>query len=204
MSGHGNSNALLDLVAPGTAIRSSVPTWFDASGTSQQTGTSMATAHVSGAFAALRSADPTATVDTIGAALAVTGDPVTDPGNGLTFPRIALVPAAQSLAPSACYDGSDNDGDGDTDFPNDPACTTGASTNEGPDCDDDVDNDGDGFIDWDGGPSGTADPHCSSAADAIEAKLPTPSCGLGPELALILPLLAALGRGVQRRRCSQG
>jgi hypothetical protein len=53
-------------------------------------------------------------------------------------------------------------------------------------CNDGVDNDGDGFIDW------PADPSCLNAAGAQEGSVS--SCGLGPELAPLLALLAAATR----------
>ncbi len=63
-----------------------------------------------------------------------------------------------------------------------------------PGCDDGLDNDGDGRIDWDGGPgSGSPDADCVSAADDTEQRAAA-FCGLGPELALVLPLLGALRR----------
>jgi hypothetical protein len=51
-------------------------------------------------------------------------------------------------------------------------------------CNDGADNDGDGLVDH------PADPGCGSASDASEAL----SCGLGPELLVLAPLLAALRR----------
>ena len=82
-----------------------------------------------------------------------------------------------------CDDGIDNDGDFLIDFPNDPGCASAARI-EAPQCSDGVDNDSDGNID-------EADPNCSSAAGARED--PT-VCGIGFELALIVPLLAAARR----------
>jgi subtilisin family serine protease len=56
-------------------------------------------------------------------------------------------------------------------------------------CFDGLDNDGDGAVDVDGD-GGTPDPHCADGFDASEN---TPSsCGIGPGLALVLPLLGAL------------
>lgn len=64
-------------------------------------------------------------------------------------------------------------------------------------CSDGLDNDSDGKRDWDGAGVGAADPQCTSAATNAEA-VASFSCGIGPELALLLAgLLAARGR--QRR-----
>jgi hypothetical protein len=93
-----------------------------------------------------------------------------------------------------CDDGFDDDGDGLVDWPDDPGCQLPVSVVENPGCDDDLDNDGDGKIDWDGGPSaGTPDPQCVNAPwRQMEAQ--PQSCGLGFELALLVPLLARLAR----------
>jgi subtilisin family serine protease len=64
-------------------------------------------------------------------------------------------------------------------------------------CFDGLDNDLDGYVDVDGD-GGTPDPDCTDGFDTAEAPLPPPpGCGIGPELALLLPLLTAL-----RRRCA--
>jgi subtilisin family serine protease len=56
-------------------------------------------------------------------------------------------------------------------------------------CFDGLDNDGDGAVDVDGD-GGTPDVHCTDGFDTSES---TPSsCGIGPGLALVLPLLGAL------------
>jgi hypothetical protein len=94
---------------------------------------------------------------------------------------------------SACSNALDDDGDGLTDYPDDPACQTPTSTTENPKCDDDVDNDGDGKIDWDGGASGgTPDPQC--IGKPWKNKEGASMCGLGAEVALLLPLLGWLYR----------
>jgi subtilisin family serine protease len=156
-----NSGPPLDLLAPGTNIRSSLT----GGGYGSRTGTSMATPHVTGAFAVLRHADPSASVSTLKLALEGSGLPITDTRNGLVRPRIQLDDAVRSRAPAACFDGLDNDGDGA------------------------IDVDGDG---------GTPDPHCTSGFDGSEN---TPSsCGLGPELALLLPLIGLLRVGRRRNR----
>ncbi|MBN1960251.1 MAG: VWA domain-containing protein [Deltaproteobacteria bacterium] len=73
----------------------------------------------------------------------------------------------------ACSDSIDNDGDGKTDYPNDPDCFDSMDNDESPStaCKDGVDNDGDGLIDW------PLDPGCQSAYD-IEETDPTtlPEC----------------------------
>jgi hypothetical protein len=53
----------------------------------------------------------------------------------------------------------------------------------GPACDDWFDNDSDGFQNF------PADPECASAFDTNEAKPGDQSCGIGFELALVVPLL---------------
>ncbi len=156
-----NSGPPLDLWAPGTNITSSVP----GGGFSTATGTSMATPHVAGAFAALRQADAAASLAALRLALESTGLPVTDTRNGLVRPRIQVDDAVRSRAPAACFDGLDNDGDGR------------------------IDVDGNG---------GTPDPDCTDGFDTSEQQAAA-SCGLGPELALLLPLLGTLGRRRSRR-----
>jgi subtilisin family serine protease len=59
-------------------------------------------------------------------------------------------------------------------------------------CFDGLDNDGDGRVDVDGN-GGTPDPDCVDGFDTTENPPPPPSgCGIGSELALLLPLLTAL------------
>ncbi len=79
---------------------------------------------------------------------------------------------------TACNDGLDNDGDSLIDFPDDPGCPFPAAKFEDPVCDDGVDNDRDGFVDFE-------DPTCMRDWPYWE-ELP---CGLGFELALVLPPL---------------
>jgi len=57
----------------------------------------MATPHVSGAFAILKQAAPSATVSQMLAALQTSGQPVFDPLNGLTKPRINVLAALNQL-----------------------------------------------------------------------------------------------------------
>lgn len=59
----------------------------------------MATPHVAGAFAVLRSKVPTASVDTLLDALRDTGVSITDPANGIAKPRIQI-DAALNVGPN--------------------------------------------------------------------------------------------------------
>ncbi len=92
-SGFSNWGNLIDLVAPGTSIFASVPNSNTAYGF--KSGTSMATPHVAGAFAAIRSARPNATVDQIETALKNTGVPIT--AAGVTKPRILVSEALAAI-----------------------------------------------------------------------------------------------------------
>ena len=110
-------------------------------------------------------------------------------------------PLDAGSTPPACSDGIDNDGDGLTDFPTDIGCANATSDNEAPECQDGINNDALIGTDFDGGesilgvgngdPDG-ADPHCTSFWDNKE-KAPSSggTCGIGPELVLLLPPLGA-------------
>ncbi len=76
-----------------------------------------------------------------------------------------------------CSDGIDNDGDGRTDFPSDPGCTSAQDNNEGDEaaCQDRRDNDGDGLVDW------PLDPGCVSPTDTDEFNAPLPACSDGQD-----------------------
>jgi subtilisin family serine protease len=92
------TGSLLDLLAPGTAITSSLP----GASTGTMTGTSMAAPHVTGAIAVLRGERPLASVSTILNALATTGVPIADsrPTTTITRPRIRLDLAVEALTQS--------------------------------------------------------------------------------------------------------
>jgi subtilisin family serine protease len=98
-----NTASFMSVFAPGVSIVSSVTGGAFGSAS----GTSMATAHVAGAWAVLRQAAPNATVDQILSALQTTGVPVTDTDSGVTKPRIRIdqalavfVPTVSSIAPN--------------------------------------------------------------------------------------------------------
>jgi len=83
-----NSASFLDLLAPGAMI--------EAAGLVKG-GTSQASPHVAGAVAAIRSLCPDVTPAQAASALATTGVKIKDQRNGLTFPRIDVGDALQSL-----------------------------------------------------------------------------------------------------------
>src|SRR4029077_17661368 len=78
------------LLAPGSSITSSLPLAFVSGGFGTASGTSMATPHVAGAWAVLKSAKPTATVSAVLTALQNTGVPITDPRNGIVKSLIQI------------------------------------------------------------------------------------------------------------------
>jgi subtilisin family serine protease len=218
-----NAAAFLSLWAPGVAIRAP---WYGSIGFANANGTSMAAPHVAGAWATLREAVPSVSVDEALAALQDTGLPI--PDLHAETSRIRIAQALVALLPDCsngldddgdglidledpgcdgaedrserapdvtCDDGEDNDGDGFTDFPEDPGCSHAAAQLEDPKCQDGIDNDGDGKIDYDAGlaangstdPAGP-DPQCVGARwRNSEAPSSYRQCGLGAELALVLP-----------------
>jgi len=217
-----NAADFLSLWAPGVAI---LAPFYETSGFASASGTSMAAPHVAGAWAALRQAEPSASVDEILAALQDTGVPIPDVYADtsriqIAQARVALVPScsngldddgdgltdlmdpgcesaddASERAPDlTCDDGGDNDGDGLADFPEDPGCLHPSDSIENPECQDGIDNDGDGQMDYDAGlaangsaaPAG-ADPQCLGAPWQNHELPAWARCGLGAELALLLP-----------------
>ena len=191
-----NAAWFLDLWAPGVNIRAPL---YQSTGYTNASGTSMATPHVAGAWAILRQAAPAASVDQILLALQATGVPIPDFEADTT--RIRILQASQVL-PRACSDGVDEDGDGLTDHPADPGCTSAGDLSEreeGLACDNGDDDDGDGWIDFPEDPGcaspafPTESPRCQDgldndgdgridfdggvAAGAVEPTAPDPQCG---------------------------
>ena len=109
----------------------------------------------------------------------------------------------------ACDNGLDDDSDGFVDFSplpgGDPGCMAPAWPIENPQCQDGLNNDPgqDALIDHDGGASAGLPPEQQTAPDPqcigapwrdLESAPPVAGCGLGPELALVVPLLSWLCR----------
>ncbi len=94
-----------------------------------------------------------------------------DCGPGL-YCRIPHGQTAMVCAKAVCNDGIDDDGDGKTDYPNDPGCSTTEDDTENdmcpngpgcPECGDGIDNDNDTHIDYPG------DTTCKAAGDSSES-----------------------------------
>ena len=88
-----NSSPLLDLLAPGGRINTSVP----GEGFGRYSGTSFAAPHVAGAWAVLKSKAPNAPVPDLLSALKRTGVPILDPRNHLITPRIQVDAALDKI-----------------------------------------------------------------------------------------------------------
>jgi len=88
-----NSNATTDLFAPGAPILAS---GLDAQ-LSIYAGTSQASPAAAACAAIILQADPSLTPDALESVLEATGVPVTDPTNGLTFPRVDCLEALNQV-----------------------------------------------------------------------------------------------------------
>lgn len=91
-----NASSVLDLLAPGAIIVSTVPR----GGTGAKSGTSMACPHAAAAAALILDKSPGLTPDEIRQRLVSTGIPVLDLRNGMTFPRINVNHALLNLTVS--------------------------------------------------------------------------------------------------------
>jgi subtilisin len=96
-----NSASFLDLLAPGDFITSLAP----GGGFEGGSGTSMAAAHVSGAWAMLKGKYPTATVDEVLNKLTTTGVNITDQRNNVTKSRIQIDAALEVNIPPETWIG---------------------------------------------------------------------------------------------------
>lgn len=94
-----NSSPLLDLLAPGGRINTSVP----GEGFGRFNGTSFSVPHVAGAWAVLKSKAPNASVPDLLSALKSTGVPVLDPRNNLIKPRIQVDAALDKIVRELPY-----------------------------------------------------------------------------------------------------
>jgi hypothetical protein len=119
-----------------------------------------------------------------------------DAAGGSDFPADihCTAPSHVSEQP-ACDDDLDNDGDGASDLA-DAGCNVATGRKENPQCSDGVDNDNDLKLDFDGGGLTVPDPQC--AGQAFRDKEKASSCGIGFELALLLPVLEARRRRTRR------
>lgn len=88
-----NFTSFMDVMAPGVNIRGADPD----GGLTTFSGTSMAAPHVSGAYAVIRSAVGTASLDEIDSAINVTGTEVSRAGQNFTLPRIQVHQAILEL-----------------------------------------------------------------------------------------------------------
>ena len=93
--GFSNSSSFLGVLAPGVNVTAAVPNSTTA--VASLDGTSMASPHVAGAVAVLRSAFPALTVDDVIDALKATGLPILDARNGITKPRVNVFAAIQYI-----------------------------------------------------------------------------------------------------------
>jgi hypothetical protein len=88
-------------------------------------------------------------------------------GNGTIIADLSVYRAEilSVINTPTCNDGLDDDGDGLTDYPADPGCSSANDSDERDAnlvCDDGVDQDGDGLVDW------PEDPGCSDSSDSSE------------------------------------
>jgi subtilisin family serine protease len=140
-----NSDTSTDLFAPGCLITTSSL----GGGISNVVGTSFSAPHATACAALLKQADPSISAGAIENTFKATGVPVTDPRNGITFPRIDCLAAIQARScPDADGDGYWAAGPGCPGPPFSDCDETDVSTYPGaPEICDQMDNDCDGLTD---------------------------------------------------------
>src|SRR5690625_2576354 len=127
VSGFSDVASIMDLFAPGSNISSAVP----GGGYETFGGTSMAAPHVAGAWALMKQASPSASVDEVLAAFEQTGVPITDnrPGGTVTKPRIQVDSALALVDDSDFYEVTPSVGSGQGSIsPNTPQSVAEGST----------------------------------------------------------------------------
>ncbi|MFN8016114.1 MAG: S8 family serine peptidase [Acidimicrobiia bacterium] len=105
VANYSNSNSMLSLWAPGSSIKSSVPSSLDINdgtvdGYEIKSGTSMATPMISGAVALLRQAYPNESSIQILTRLKSSGLDIKDSRNGITRKRPSIIQAIQMASPT--------------------------------------------------------------------------------------------------------
>ncbi len=93
IASYSNRDDFLDLLAPGNAILSTIPDDLYA----YSSGTSMATPHVAGAWALMKSHNSSIDVDDLLNIFKVSGVLITDTTNGFVYPRIDVLTAFELL-----------------------------------------------------------------------------------------------------------
>ena len=129
-SSFSSEGAEIDVAAPGSAILS---TTSGTTGYGSYDGTSMAAPHVAGTAALLKALNPTWGFADIDGRLKSTAVDLGPAGfdQDFGYGRISASAAtAGGTTNPACSDGTDNDGDGLTDYPNDPGCASSTDTDE--------------------------------------------------------------------------
>jgi subtilisin family serine protease len=132
-SSFSSEGAEIDVSAPGSNILS---TTSGTTGYGSLSGTSMATPHVAGVAALLKAVNPSWTFSQVDNRLKTTAVDLGPSGHDHDFGygRINAAAALGGGSPPpptyACSDGIDNDGDGLTDYPNDPGCTSTTDNDE--------------------------------------------------------------------------
>jgi hypothetical protein len=109
------------------------------------------------------------------------------------------IDAASETESPECDDGIDNDGDSLVDHPADASCRDASGATELSRCQNGLDDDGDGGIDFDGGAThngGTplAAPDAECVGRPHRNQEIRDACGIGAELALLLPAIALFAR----------